>query len=148
MVVRMPDAKLSFANFARSIVMGAMTGLKVGMDILNNENVKVDALLGHGGYFKTPVVGQKMLSAALKTPVSVMETAGEGGPWGMALLAAYRANRKDGQTLEAYLNESVFASAKAVTAAPDEEDAKGFDAYTARFLKAIPAEKAAAEYMK
>jgi len=148
MVVRMPDAKLSFANFARSIVMGAMTGLKVGMDILNNENVKVDSLLGHGGYFKTPVVGQKMLAAALKTPVSVMETAGEGGPWGMALLAAYRVNRKAGQTLEEYLNESVFASAKAVTVTPDASDAEGFDAYTDRFLKAIPAEKAAAEYMK
>lgn len=148
MVVRMPDAKMSFGNFARSIVMGAMTGLKVGMDILNNENVKVDSLLGHGGYFKTPVVGQKMLSAALKTPVSVMETAGEGGPWGMALLAAYRVNKKAGQTLEEYLNESVFAAAKAVTVEPDEEDAKGFDAYTARFLQAIPAEKAAAEFMK
>lgn len=148
MVVRMPDAKMSFGNFARSIVMGAMTGLKVGMDILNNENVKVDSLLGHGGYFKTPVVGQKMLSAALKTPVSVMETAGEGGPWGMALLAAYRVNKQAGQTLEEYLNESVFAAAKAVTVEPDEEDAKGFDAYTARFLQAIPAEKAAAEFMK
>lgn len=148
MVVRMPDAKLSFANFARSIVMGAMAGLKIGMDILNNENVKVDSLLGHGGYFKTPVVGQKMLAAALKTPVSVMETAGEGGPWGMALLAAYRVNRKAGQTLEEYLNESVFASAKAVTVTPDAEDVKGFDAYAAHFLKAVPAEKAAAEYMK
>ncbi|MBR3927902.1 MAG: ATPase [Clostridia bacterium] len=148
MVVRMPDAKLSFANFARSIVMGAMAGLKVGMDILNNENVKVDSLLGHGGYFKTPVVGQKMLSAALRTPVSVMETAGEGGPWGMALLAAYRVNKKAGQTLEAYLNESVFAAAKATTMNPDEEDAKGFDAYAERFLNAIPAEKAAAEFLK
>ena len=115
---------------------------------MTNENVKVDSLLGHGGYFKTPVVGQKMLAAALKTPVSVMETAGEGGPWGMALLAAYRVNRKAGQTLEEYLNESVFASAKAVTVTPDASDAEGFDAYTDRFLKAIPAEKAAAEYMK
>ncbi|MBQ1256943.1 MAG: ATPase [Clostridia bacterium] len=148
MVVRMPDAKLSFANFSRSIVMGAMAGLKVGMEILNRENVKVDSLLGHGGYFKTPVVGQKLLSAALKTPVSVMETAGEGGPWGMALLAAYRVNKKAGQTLEEYLNESVFACAKAVTVAPDADDVKGFDAYAARFLDAIPAEKAAAQHMK
>jgi len=118
------------------------------MDILNAENVKVDSLLGHGGYFKTPMVGQKMLSAALKTPVSVMETAGEGGPWGMALLAAYRVNKKEGQSLEEYLNESVFASAKAMTVEPDSEDAKGFDAYTERFLQAIPAEKAAAEFMR
>ena len=148
MIVRMPDAKMNFSNFARSIVSGAMTGLKVGMDILNAENVKVDSLLGHGGYFKTPLVGQKILSAALKTPVSVMETAGEGGPWGMALLAAYRVNKKEGQTLEAYLNENVFAAAKAVTVQPDEADARGFDAYTARFVQALDAEKAAVNSMK
>jgi len=81
MMVRKPDAKLSFANFARSIVCGAMTSLKIGMDILVEEKVQIDSLLGHGGYFKTPVVGQKLLAAALKTPISVMETAGEGGPW-------------------------------------------------------------------
>lgn len=143
MLVRTPEAKLSFANFARSIVCGAMTSLKMGMDILAREQVKIDSLLGHGGYFKTPLVGQKMLSAALKTPVSVMETAGEGGPWGMALLAAYRVNREAGQTLEQYLNEKVFAGANAVTVVPDEADAAGFDAYTAQFAKALEAEKAA-----
>ena len=148
MLVRMPDAKLSFANFARSIVSGAMTSLKIGMNILVKENVQIDALLGHGGYFKTPVVGQKILAAALKTPISVMETAGEGGPWGMALLAAYRANRKEGQTLEAYLNEQVFAGAKGSTIAPDGEDAAGFDAYTVKFTQALEAEKAAVAAMK
>jgi len=144
MIVRTPDAKLSFANFARSIVCGAMTALKIGMEILKKENVQIDSLLGHGGYFKTPVVGQKMLAAALNTPVSVMETAGEGGPWGMALLAAYRVNKAEGQTLEAYLNDCVFASANAVQEAPDAADAEGFDAYTARFVQALEAEKAAA----
>ena len=148
MLVRMPDAKLSFANFARSIVAGAMTSLKIGMDILVKEKVQIDALLGHGGYFKTPVAGQKILAAALKTPISVMETAGEGGPWGMALLAAYRVNRKEGQTLEAYLNEQVFAGAKGSTVAPDEADAAGFDAYTERFVQALEAEKAAVAAMK
>ena len=148
MIVRTPDAKLSFANFARSIVCGAMTSLKLGMDILAKENVEIDSLLGHGGYFKTPVVGQKMLAAALKTPVSVMETAGEGGPWGMALLAAYRVNQQEGQTLEAYLNENVFASANASTENPDAADAEGFDAYTARFVQALEAEKAAVCAMK
>jgi len=145
MIVRTPEAKLSFCNFARAIVMGAMTGLKVGMEILNKENVRVDSLLGHGGYFKTPLVGQKLLAAALNTPVSVMETAGEGGPWGMALLAAYRVNKKDGQTLEAYLNECAFAGAKCVTVQPDQEDAEGFNAYAARFLSALDAENAAAK---
>ena len=148
MLVRMPDAKMSFANFARSVVSGAMTSLKIGMDILVKEQVQIDSLLGHGGYFKTPVVGQKILAAALKTPISVMETAGEGGPWGMALLAAYRVNRKEGQTLEKYLNEQVFAGAKGATVAPDAEDAAGFDAYTARFCQALEAEKSAVAAMK
>jgi len=144
MLVRTPDAKMNFANFARSIVCGAMTALKIGMEILRKENVQIDSLLGHGGYFKTPMVGQKMLAAALNTPVSVMETAGEGGPWGMALLAAYRANKAEDQTLEAYLNEKVFASANAVQEAPDTEDVSGFNAYTERFQQAMEAEKAAA----
>ena len=148
MLVRMPDAKMTFANFARSIVSGAMTSLKLGMDILAKENVQIDSLLGHGGYFKTPVVGQSILASALRTPVSVMETAGEGGPWGMALLAAYRVRKAEGQTLEEYLNAEVFASANASTEAPHEEDAAGFDAYTARFVQALEAEKAAVCAMK
>ena len=148
MLVRMPDAKMSFANFARSIVGGAMTSLKLGMDILANENVKIDSLLGHGGYFKTPVAGQKMLAAALNTPVSVMETAGEGGPWGMALLAAYRVNKAEGQTLEDYLNAKVFASAKASEQQPDAADVDGFNTYTKRFVEALEAEKAAVAAMK
>ena len=147
MMLRTPGASLSFANFSRSLVAGAMTSLKLGMDILAKENVKIDSLLGHGGYFKTPLAGQKILSASLKTPVSVMETAGEGGPWGMALLAAYRVNKKAGQTLEQYLNENVFASAKTVTVQPDEADAAGLDAYTARFVKSLEAERAAVEHL-
>ena len=147
MMVRMPDAKLTFQNFARSLVAGAMTSLKIGMDILVDENVQIDSLLGHGGYFKTPGVGQKILSAALKTPISVMETAGEGGPWGMALLAAYRAGGK-GETLESYLNANVFANAAGSTIAPDAADAEGLDAYTARFQQALSAEAAAVAEMK
>ena len=148
MMVRMPDAKLTFQNFARSLVAGAMTSLKIGMDILVDENVQIDSLLGHGGYFKTPGVGQKVLAAALKTPISVMETAGEGGPWGMALLAAFRANGQAGETLEAYLNRCVFAGAAGSTIAPDAEDAAGLDAYTARFQQALSAEAAAVAAMK
>ena len=147
MMVRMPDAALSFENFSRSLVAGAMVGLKLGMDILAGEDVKIDCLLGHGGYFKTPLAGQKILAASLGIPVSVMETAGEGGPWGMALLAAYRANKKDGQTLEDYLSERVFAGAKTVTAQPEEADVRGLDAYAARFQQALSAERAAIEQM-
>jgi len=148
MMVRTPDAKLSFANFSRSLVVGAMASLKMGMDILVRENVKIDSLLGHGGYFKTPVAGQKILAGALGTPVSVMETAGEGGPWGMALLAAYRVNKKEGQTLEDYLNENVFAGAKSSTEQPDSEDVAGIDSYTAKFAACLPAQHAAVEHLK
>ena len=143
MMIRTPDAKLTFANFSRSLVAGAMSSLKLGMDILAKENVQVDSLLGHGGYFKTPIAGQKILAGSLNTAVSVMETAGEGGPWGMALLAAYRVGKAEGQTLESYLNEKVFASAKSVTVTPDEADVRGIDAYTEKFTASLDAEKAA-----
>ena len=148
MMLRTPDAKLTFANFARSLVSGAMASLKLGMDILVQEQVRIDALLGHGGYFKTPGVGQRILAAALNTPISVMETAGEGGPWGMALLAAYRVHHKEGQTLEQYLSDEVFASAKGSTVQPDAADVAGFDAYTARFASALPVQRAACEHLK
>lgn len=143
MMVRTPDAALTFANFSRSLVAGAMSSLKLGMDILARENVKIDSLLGHGGYFKTPVAGQTILAASLNTPISVMETAGEGGPWGMALLAAYRANRQENQTLEAYLSDQVFAHAKSVSISPDAADAAGLEAYTQRFSACLDAQKAA-----
>jgi len=148
MIVRTPEAQLTFQNFARSLVAGAITSLKLGMTILEKENVKIDSLLGHGGYFKTPGTAQNLLAAALKAPVSVMETAGEGGPWGMALLAAYRVNKKEGQTLESYLSDEVFASANSLTVQPDAADAEGMDQYAARFVQALEAEKAAAESMK
>ena len=143
MMIRTPDAAMNFANFSRSLVAGAMTSLKMGMDILAAENVKIDSLLGHGGYFKTPIAGQTILAASLNTPISVMETAGEGGPWGMALLAAYRANKAEGQTLEAYLNENVFASAKSMSVAPDAADVDGLNAYTKQFAACLAAQKAA-----
>ncbi|MBE5777300.1 MAG: ATPase [Clostridiales bacterium] len=144
MVLRTPEAKLTFENFSRAIVAGAVTGLKIGMDILAREQVKIDSLLGHGGYFKTPGAGQQILADALKAPVSVMETAGEGGPWGMALLAAYRVNKHAGETLEDYLSSRVFASAQASTLTPGAESCKGLDTYTARFTQSLCAEKAAA----
>ena len=148
MMVRMPDSKLTFANFARSLVYGAIVSLKLGMDILTAEKVQIDSLLGHGGFFKTPGVGQKLMAAALGTPVSVMETAGEGGPWGMALLAAYRVNRQEGETLDAYLNNKVFGDNKGSKAEPDTADAEGFNAYTKLFVAGLEAEKAATKSMR
>jgi sugar (pentulose or hexulose) kinase len=144
MLVRMPDSKLTFANFARSLVYGAIVSLKLGMDILTAEKVQIDSLLGHGGFFKTPGVGQKLMAAALGTPVSVMETAGEGGPWGMALLAAYMVRKAEGETIEEYLANKVFAQAKSVTVQPEPDGVAGFEVYIRRYQAALQAEKAAA----
>lgn len=142
--LRKPDANLSFANFGRANVMSALATLKVGLDILiNEEKVTVDKLYGHGGFFKTPVAGQKMLSAACGVPVSVMKTAGEGGPYGMALLSAYMINREDGETLEDYLDNKVFADAESSTVMAEPELVRSFDAYLDAYVKTFPVERAA-----
>ena len=124
----------------------AMAALRVGMDILlEDEQAALNTLYGHGGLFKTPVVGQKLLAGALGIPVAVMETAGEGGPWGMALLAAYRAYRAPGQTLEEYLAQGVFAGAAGSVEAPTKTDCGGFNAFFARYRACLPAQSAAAK---
>ena len=145
LLVRSPEANLSFANFMRAQLYSALATLKVGMDILAEEHVALDRMMGHGGYFKTPEVGQKIMAAAMDAPVSVMETAGEGGPWGMALLAAYGANRKDGQTLEDYLDQEIFAGQDSTTVLPDAADQKGFRAFMDRYTKGLAIERAAVE---
>ena len=145
LLVRSPEANLSFANFMRAQLYSALATLKVGMDILAEEHVALDRMMGHGGYFKTPEVGQKIMAAAMDAPVSVMETAGEGGPWGMALLAAYGANRKDGQTLEDYLDQEIFAGQASTTVLPDAADQKGFRAFMDRYTKGLAIERAAVE---
>ena len=149
MLVRMPDTQPSFANLARSLVYGAIATLKLGMDILvEQEHVKIDSLLGHGGFFKTGCAGQKLLAAALNTPVSVMATASEGGAWGMALLAAYRVNHRADEKLDEYLNNRVFAKSESRIAQPEAEDVEGFARYAEKFVQALEAEKAAVEVMK
>ncbi|MBR3503342.1 MAG: FGGY-family carbohydrate kinase [Clostridia bacterium] len=146
--LRTPDARMTLANFMRTHLLSALATLKIGLDILTKEeNIPIDKLYGHGGYFKTPGVGQRMLSAAVGSPVSVMETAGEGGPYGMALLAAYMLWKKDGQPLEDYLEENVFAGAKSSTLSADENDVAGFQRFLERYRKALPVEKAAIETM-
>ena len=146
MFIRKPTGKFTFANFARAQLYSALATMRFGMDILlEQENMHVDAILGHGGFFKVPGVGQKIMAAALKTKVSVMETAGEGGPWGMAILGAYLINKTSGETLEAYLEKKVFAGAKCETAEPKPDSAKGFDAFMADYKKALPLEHEAAK---
>ena len=113
------------------------------MDILAGEHVAIDSLTGHGGLFKTPVVGQKYMAAACHAPVTCMQSAGEGGPYGMALLASYMVQGKDGETLEDYLADEIFAGVRSTTLAPDPEDAAGFDRYLASYRSCLAAEKAA-----
>ena len=122
-----------------------MSTLKIGMDILAKENVAIDSLTGHGGLFKTPVVGQKYMAAACNAPVTCMETAGEGGPYGMALLAAYMLNKSEGETLEAYLNKYVFADAKGSTLAPEKADVDGFNVYIEAYKNLLKVESTAVE---
>ena len=147
--MRLPDSAFTFQNFARTQLYSAMATLKIGMDILiEKEHAEVDSLLGHGGFFKAKGVGQKLMAGALHTPVSVMETAGEGGPWGMALLPSYLVNAEDGETLEDYLDKNIFAEAKSETAEPDETDMQGFEKFLERYKATLPVEKSAVETLK
>ena len=148
LLVRSPEAKLNFANFMAAQLYSAVGALKLGMDILAEEQVAVDRLLGHGGYFKTPEVGQRIMAAAMGAPVSVMETAGEGGPWGMALLAAYAVCKQPGQTLEDYLERQIFAGQECVTLSPDPEDVAGFRAFMERYKKGLPVQQAAVDALR
>ena len=147
MVVRNPDSKFNLANFFRATLYSTMSTLKIGMDILAEEKVAIDSLTGHGGLFKTPVVGQKYMAAACNAPVTCMETAGEGGPYGMALLAAYMLNKAEGESLEAYLNDHVFADAKGTTMQPDQADVDGFNAYIRRYKALLEVERKAVELL-
>lgn len=147
MVVRRPDAKFTLANFFRAILYSTMSTLKIGMDILAKENVAIDSLTGHGGLFKTPMVGQKCLAAACNAPVTCMDTAGEGGPYGMALLAAYMHNKVAGESLEAYLNAHVFADTKGTTLEPDLADVEGFNTYIEEYKELLQVEKTAVEVL-
>ncbi len=145
--VRLPDAKFNLANMMRTHLYASMATLKLGMDILAKENVKIDKMFGHGGLFKTKDVGQSFMAAAMNCPVSLMETAGEGGAWGIALLASYMING-GGKTLTDFLNDNVFADGNVYTLEPNADDVKGFDAYAERYRNGLAIEKAAVENLK
>ncbi|MDE6259390.1 MAG: ATPase [Oscillospiraceae bacterium] len=147
LVVRTPEAKFTLANFFRAQLYSTMATLKIGMDILAAEGVAIDSLTGHGGLFKTPGVGQKYMAAACNAPVTCMDTAGEGGPYGMALLAAYRAWKPNGETLEAYLNHRVFAGVSGATVQPDGETVAGFNAYMGRYKALLEVERKIVEVL-
>lgn len=146
MLVRGENAKFTLPNLLRANLYSSVATLAIGMRILWNENVKVDSICGHGGLFKTGTEGAKVLASSIKAPITVMETAGEGGPWGMAILAAYAKNG-NGKKLPEYLDGEVFASSKKSTIMPDESYSKGFEKYLDRFEKGLDAERKAVELL-
>ncbi len=147
--VRTPESKLNLANFMRVHLFTAMGALKTGLDILiKKEGVEMDRITGHGGLFKTKGVGQNFMAAAMNTPVTLMETAGEGGAWGIALLASYMKNKEDGETLDAYLANKVFAGQEGETVEPDPKDVAGFDEFLVRYTAGLPIERAAVDSLK
>lgn len=144
MVVRTPETKFNLANFMRSHLYTALGVIKVGMDILTkDEGVEIDTVLGHGGLFKTKGVGQKILADAINTPVVVMETAGEGGPWGMAILAEYMVKREEGEKLEDYLKNKVFGNDAGSRIDPDPEGVAGYEAFMETYKKGLDVERRA-----
>ena len=146
--VRTAESKFSLANVMRMHLYSAFAALKSGLDILiNEEGVKIDKMYGHGGYFKTKDVGQQIAADAIHAPVSVMETAGEGGPWGMALLASFASGRNAGENLESFLNRKIFAGATGTSLYPKDATAEGFDEFMKKYMAGLAIEKAAVDVM-
>lgn len=147
--VRTANDKFNLANFMRSHLYASVGVLKIGNDILfNEEKIKVDRITGHGGLFRTKGVGQRVLAAAINSPISVMETAGEGGAWGIALLGSYLVNNDKKQSLANFLDEKVFAGNAGVEVSPTPEDVAGFNAYIEKYKACLPVEEAAVKYKK
>ncbi|MBY9077944.1 FGGY-family carbohydrate kinase [Paenibacillus sp. HN-1] len=146
--VRSPESRFNLANFMRIHLFSAFGALKIGMDILTKkENVAIDSILAHGGLFKTPVVGQKIVAAALNVPVSVMATAGEGGAWGMAILAAYMTGNDQGEKLDDFLENKVFKDTEGLEIRPDGSDVKGFEVFMERYTQGLAIEQAAVDHL-
>ncbi|NLV84041.1 MAG: ATPase [Spirochaetales bacterium] len=143
--LRKPDAKMDLASFMRTHITSALATLKLGLDILKEEQVEIDRIYGHGGYFRAPEVGQRMLSAAIGVPVSIMETAFEGGPYGMALLCAYMI-WNTGETLEDYLDNRVFHQAVSKTLMASAEDVEGFNRFVSNYREALAVERSAIKH--
>ena len=145
--LRSPDSTLDLPTFMRTQLYAALATLRLGMDVLTkDEGVHLDSMFAHGGLFTTKGVAQRFLAAAIDTPVTVAATASEGGPWGMAVLAAYLVHHQDGQTLADYLTTHVFAGADLDTITPDPADTAGFDAFITRYVAALPIQQAATEH--
>lgn len=147
--VRTSESRFTLANFMRTHLFSALGALKIGMDILfDQEQVKLEQIFGHGGFFKTKEVGQKIMAAAMNVPVSVMETAGEGGAWGIAVLASYLLHKAKDEPLEAYLSNKVFVGENIMTITPDPRDVDGFTTFMERYKKGLVIERAAVDGLK
>lgn len=145
LLIQSQGAKLSLGNLMKAHLFTALGGLRLGMNILEAEGVSIKSITGHGGFFKVKGVGQKLMAAAVKSPVTVMSTAGEGGPWGMAILAAYMICREEGETLEAYLDKKVFSQAVSETEKPEPEILNSFNEFMKKYVKGLAVERAAVE---
>ncbi len=146
--LRTPESRFNLANFMKVHLYTSLGAVKMGLDILlEDEKVKVDRIMGHGGFFKTRGVGQRYLAAAVNAPVTVMDTASEGGAWGIALLAAYLIDQKEDEKLEDYLDNRIFCELSGETTEPDAEDKKGFDTFMERYKAGLEIEKKAIETM-
>ncbi|MBW4438415.1 MAG: FGGY-family carbohydrate kinase [Pleurocapsa minor GSE-CHR-MK-17-07R] len=147
--VRTPESRFTLSNFMRTHLFSALAPLKIGLNVLfEEEQVKIDSILGHGGFFKTKEVGQRIMAAAMNVPVSVMESAGEGGAWGIALLAAYMLHKKETNSLEGYLGDKVFSGQSGMTIAPVQTDVEGFTAFTEVYKRGLVIERAAVDALK
>lgn len=147
--VRTPESRFTLANFMRVHLFSALGALRIGMDILfEQEHVKIEKILGHGGFFKTKGVGQKIMATAMNVPVTVMESAGEGGAWGIALLASYAFHKTEDESLETYLSNRIFAGEKGTTIAPDPKDIQGFSTFMERYKKGLFIERAAVDGLR
>lgn len=149
LMLRTPESKFSIANLMRSNLYSSLGAVRLGMDILTEqEHVKIDKLLGHGGLFKTPIVGQTIMADALKTPVWVMDTAGEGGAWGIAVLANYLINNHDNESLPDYLDNKVFKDSAGSKICPTNEGVTGFNSYMKNYVSCLSVQKAATQALK
>ena len=147
--VRHPNSRFTLANFMRAHLYAALATFRIGLDhLFSQEGVKITRVLGHGGFFKTEGVGQRIMAAVMNAPVAVMETAGEGGAWGIALLAAYLRNRADRESLVDFLDQRVFSRQSVNTLLPDPEDVAGFNSFMERFRMGLPIERAAVDNIK
>jgi sugar (pentulose or hexulose) kinase len=146
---RTPESRFTLPNFMRTHLFAALAPLRIGLDVLfEEEHVTIDRIFGHGGFFKTREVGQRMMAAAMHVPVSVMESAGEGGAWGIAVLASFMLNRTPGESLESWLAKAVFTGGGELTVNPVQADVDGFTAFMARYRRGLAVERAAVDALR